>query len=221
MNINIIPITQYNAFVDEPNGNYLADACIGHTGFTLAYNFEEKEMDAVIQRMRELLQYFKGENTITVRKLVKVKPYKHRSLMRKDDGEMRDWEVKFSTTIKVPVVNPKIAKVVATSGKSLSGSGWFLEAKFGIEGVSDFGFGVICSSYKSAKEVWESRKSDDEEIAHWVFEEVRKSRKVKCNICKKQIINLTAQQCSECGRYFCNECMTSSACPDCENKGDD
>jgi hypothetical protein len=220
MDIRIVPITQYNSFVKEPSGNYCIETCIVSNGYNPIYNFEEKEIDAVIEKMVQLLQYFKGKHTVSVSKLVWCEPYKRKNMF-KGKEETRNWKVISGKMVRVSVENPQPAKVIASSGSSFGDRGWFLKAEFGINGVNNHNFGVICQSYKSAKEYWGHIQKRDEEIAHWSFEEIRKKRKVKCNGCGKSIENLIAQQCSDCGRYFCDECMTSSTCSDCQMKGEE
>jgi hypothetical protein len=220
MKITIEPLTQYNAFIDEPNGLYTATMVIDHNCYTPISDFKEKEIPKVIEKLKDLLKFFKGEHIILIFKLIKCKSYEHKNIM-KGVNELRNWKIIYGNKIiEIKIDNPQSVKVIAVNERGLSGSGWNLRVEFGIEGISNHNFGVICSSYKSAKEYWESKQKSEycKEIIHWIFEETRRSRKVKCNICQKQLVNLTAQQCSECGKYFCDECMTLESCPDCQGE---
>jgi hypothetical protein len=220
MDIHIEPLTQYNAFLSEPNGRYHVNTCVDHNSYHPVGNFEEKNISVIIEQMQQLLQYFKGEHTISVSNLIWCKPYEVKTYSPRA-SKVRNWKIISGEMVKVLVDNPKPAKVTASSGSSFGSKGWFLKVEFGIEGVRAYSFGIIFQSYKSAKEGWERQKGKNLEISHWVFEEIRKKRRVKCNSCGKSIENLTAQQCSECGRYFCDECMTADTCQDCQMKGEE
>jgi hypothetical protein len=216
MNVIIEPLTPYNSFVSEPNGHYLVDTCIEHHVYHPAYDFEETNIPTIIEKLKELLQYFKGEHYIYIQKLVKCEPYIPKYSTQK---KVRDWKItKGNTPIKVIVNNPKSPKVTAYSGSSFGEYGWFLKAEFGIEGIKDYGFGSIYPSYKWIKDEWANKTGREEEISHWQLEEIRKKRMVKCNICGKKIINLEAEQCSKCGKYFCKECLTGDVCQDCQGE---
>ena len=218
MDIKIIPITQYNSFVSSPTGNYMVDTCIGHNGYSPIYNFSEDKIPEVINKLKELLQYFKGEHIIYVQKLIWCKPYERKNFLQ-GKLETRNWKiVSGNKVIKELVLNPKIAKVIAYNGNSFGERGWMLKTDFGIEGINNHSFGILCSSYKSAKEHVDYIKNTEEEISHWQLEEIRRKRMIKCNICEKKVINLEAEQCSKCGRYFCKECLTDSECGDCQGE---
>jgi hypothetical protein len=218
MNITIQPITQFNSFVKAPTGRYLADTCIKHNSYTPAHGFEEADILIITEKLKELLQYFKGEHTIYIYKLIRCKPYEWKHDARENGTQRLEIESE-KEHISVSVLNPKSPKVTAYSGSSFGEHGWFLKAEFGIEGISNYSFGSIYPSYKWVKDTWADKIKSEEEISHWKLEEIRKKKTVKCNICKKKIINLEAEQCSKCGRFFCKECLNDSVCNDCQ--GDD
>ena len=176
-----------------------------------------RSIENVISNLKELLQFFKGDHSISIRRLIKCEPFEFRGT---HGIEIRNWKIANDKSLEFTITNPKPAKLIAVQGNSFGESGWGLKAVFDIADIKDFNFGIICSSYKTAKEYWDHTQQHNEEIKHWQFQETRKSRKVRCNGCNKQLINLTAQQCSECGKYYCDECMTESTCLDCGMKDD-
>jgi len=180
-------------------------------------SFDEEKIEEVVVKLTELLQYFKGNNRISINKLIRCKPY-----MTKGGSPPveRNYKIEHDRTIEVIVDKPKVAKITATKGSSFGSSGWFLTAKFDVPDIKPYGLGIIFSSYKSAKTHWEQYERGEKDTNHWEFEEIRRSRKVKCNECEKTIINLTAKQCSECGRYFCDDCLGDDVCTDCGWKDD-
>jgi hypothetical protein len=216
MHIEISPLTPYNSFCKEPNGLYVASCVIDNNSYTPTRSFEEDEIPYTIENLKELLKYFKGNHTISITKLVKCTPYEFKPTYGNRDIQMRDWTTESGESFEIVIDKPKIAKVCAENSKGAYGAkGWFIKVNFGIADICVYDFGVVCSSFKRAKEYAEFSISKNTSIIHWIFEDMRKARKVKCNSCGQELTNLTAEQCSECGKYFCPDCLTDSVCSDC------
>lgn len=221
MKIGITPYTPYNCFSKVPDGKYMTQCVIDHSVYNPIGGFEEKDIPTVIETLKALLQYFKGEHTISVNKLIHVEPFEFTPQYRNGrPPEIRDWKVINDDVLSVTftVTEPKVAKIIAENGKGSYGSkGWFLYTNFEVDDIKRYEWGCVCPSFKSAKEHVEWKLKHNEDIAHWEFVDIRKARKIKCNACGKQILNTEAQQCSGCGRYFCEDCLTEDTCSDCDN----
>lgn len=219
MNILISPRTPYNSMITKPDGTYTINTVITSTSYSPVSVFTEERIPEFIEKIKELLQYFKGNHSINVNKLLKVEPFEYHPSFNPSRVEIRDWKIitDDSLSVEFTVTNPKVATVTICNEKSPYGErGVNIQTVFGIDGIRNFNWGVICSSIGKAKEYAEYEIARNESIKHWVFVNTKKPRKVKCNHCGKSILNTEAEQCSVCGRYFCSDCLSSDTCSDCE-----
>jgi hypothetical protein len=217
MDFRIEAITPYNSFVSEPNWDRFGiQTFMGHYTIAPFYGVDAKGIPNVIEQIKLWCRYFKGKHTISVRRLIKCEPYEIKIGLAK--GKMRDWVLKSDPEIEFETKGEMAANVTVKHTSSFGSAGWSVIASFpempevrSINPVPGY-----YSTMKWAKKDWFKEAARNSEISHWRFVNTVKARHIKCKVCKKPIFNLTAKQCSECGRFLCDECMgTEDTCSDC------